>query len=174
MKHGLLITFFLLSIFKCVYAQETDPKKTKFGLKLGVNVNHGGDGQDLNDSNLFGGFFVERTISDEFDIQAELLYTRAYGVSIIKLPILIKYNFSKKIGAYFGGEFNYIPNDRGGAVTSIDKPFGIGANFGVQYNINKKWFLDARYSFGYSNQIRVFNNLIRSMQSYSLNVGYKF
>ncbi|WP_298500478.1 outer membrane beta-barrel protein [uncultured Algibacter sp.] len=173
MKHGLLITFFLLSIFKCVYAQETDPKKTKFGLKLGTIVSYGRDGQDLNDSNLFGGFFVERTISDEFDIQAELLYTRAYGVSIIELPILLKYNFSKKIGAYFGGEFNYIPNDRN-AVTFIEKPFGIGANFGVQYNINKNWFLDARYSYGYSNQIRVFNYLTGSKQSYSLNVGYKF
>ena len=150
-------------------------KKVTFGIRTGYEF-------QTNKSNLsyslrlpYVGVFSDFKISDNWSLQLELnlrsenrerLFNDGFKESIDELyltvPVLLKYHFDNKFKIYAGTQVlsASLVND----ISGLKKWNGI---FGVEYDLTKKFFLDARFRHGFGGQ-RFRDNRV------SVGIGCKF
>jgi outer membrane protein OmpA-like peptidoglycan-associated protein len=174
-KFVLLLTtvFFIISL--PVLGQLTDKQKTMFGIKTGVNVsrfNLNGNLSDLVNADFRTGFvagaFVNfPTKKSPISFQPEFLYSSMGGdlstelkekvnfrLNYFSIPVLIKYQFSKKLAAFAGPQIDAIlyaeKSDKFGEfdITNNVAEFDTYITGGLEYWIGKDIVLGARYMHG--------------------------
>jgi outer membrane protein OmpA-like peptidoglycan-associated protein len=174
-KFVLLLTtvFFIISL--PVLGQSTDKQKTMFGIKTGVNVsrfNLNGNLSDLVNADFRTGFvagaFVNfPTKKSPISFQPEFLYSSMGGdlstelkekvnfrLNYFSIPVLIKYQFSKKLAAFAGPQIDAIlyaeKSDKFGEfdITNNVAEFDTYITGGLEYWIGRDIVLGARYMHG--------------------------
>ncbi|TMI89027.1 MAG: PorT family protein [Bacteroidetes bacterium] len=175
-KFFLLLTTVIFIFSKSTIAQSTNKQKVSFGIKSGVNVsrlNLSGNSADRVTSNFRTGFvagaFVHIpikkfpiSIQPEFlyssmggDLSTELKEKKNFRFNYFSIPVLIKYQFSKKFVAFAGPQLDAIlyaeeSNKLGefditGSVEEIDAHI----TGGLEYWIGKDIMLSGRYMYGF-------------------------
>ncbi|BAO77117.1 porin family protein [Winogradskyella sp. PG-2] len=172
------LLIFTISIATATAQDSTALKKKKFdfGIRHGysiwdVNASNSG----LSDTNLYVGLFLETRLSKKLSIQLEANYSHS---NLLELPVLLKYRISDKFEIYGGAQLEVSLDDNIQEAFK-NKRLGTSLVLGAQYNINTHWFIDARYTHGLTNQIRVFNgfdteSIYGKKSTVNFGVGYKF
>lgn len=173
-KLFILLVTTVMSIMTGIAQEENRPveKKITFGIRGGVNGSYIGDiGEDFFSSELYGGIFTETRLSKKWSIQNELNVSFSGDFIFVEIPILLKYNFSDKLSILAGPRLDV--NAKPKHVT-FSSPLGISAELGIQYNINKHLFIEARYDYGFTNSSKIFGNNLVDANNFRVGLGFKF
>jgi len=176
MKNLLITLLIIFSIFS-LNAQDTITTKKNtfdFGIRHGWRHSTTNRGYDRADNiNLYVGLFVETDISERFTLRLETNHSR-FG--LLEVPLLLKYKISDKFELLGGGEIDYFYDNN--QFFSDKKEFGGAFILGVQYNINSHWFIEARYTHGFTDQFPVFyyndDFVFGKKRIVSFGLGYQF
>lgn len=175
MKHILLITTLLLFSITTINSQEATEKNKNytFGLSFGFDhVFSTVENFNIEDTSFYTGIFFEKSLSEKFNLKVETIFStvKEYELFSVELPIIVSYKLNDKVSLFSGLQVDYLfDNERNSS--RIKNNFGIGVNFGLQYNISKKWFLDTRYINSLSEQIVLEKSKRKSLR---FGIGYRF
>jgi opacity protein-like surface antigen len=175
---NLCFTTLLICFISFATAQDStnvDNKNFQFGLRHGYSLSDISDGYNvLSETNLYVGAFFETKLSKRLSLQLETNYSRS---ALLEIPLLLKYKITDKFQLYAGPQLDLSlgNNNRNGFE---DEDFGASLVFGLQYNMSKHWFVEARYTYGISDQF-IFNEFstvpsFGNKQSFGVGLGYKF
>lgn len=199
-KFLLLLTIpFIISL--PVIGQSTDKQKVSFGLKSGVNVSRfklEGSSADLINSNfrtgfVFGAFVNFPTKKPPLSVQSEFLYSSMggelstelkekinYRLNYFSIPLLAKYQFSKKLNVFAGPQLDAIisakKNDKFGEfdITSSVEEFDVYATAGLEYWMGKDIMLGARYMYGFNKVNSLPPDILMSNRGFQITLGLRF
>ncbi len=153
-------------------------------------------------SSFYIGALAEHTLNDKFSLQAELLYSTLGGTfkatstgtstvevedkttfGTLQIPLLGKYKLANNfalaagvnLGAIISAKSNY--KDSSGVEKETDfkenvNTFNIAPLIGLEYNLQNKMFVDARYNFGISNISKIASK--ETISFLQVGIGYKF
>jgi len=165
--------FYLLLVVavSLISVSNVNAQDIKFGLKGGLNIAsyYGEDVEVDCKAGFYIGGFVEKSLSEKFSLQGEILYSEQGAVNeedsdvkmrfnYINIPVMCKYYFSDKVNFQFGPQFgfNVLSEISDGDVTvDFEKAsgekvntFDFGLNFGAEVFVTKNIGLNARYNLG--------------------------
>lgn len=193
-KQVVLIAFLFAGYFASAQAWS---EKVQLGLKGGVNFSSvTGDNFESPDArtNFYAGLVFEAPLSEKLSLQPEVFYSgqgfditdepnqedAEFQVGYIQVPVLLKAylvdGLNIQAGPQFGFKVNeevdFDPNNDGGDIDSdVVRDFDLGLTAGLEYKFVEKFFIQARYTYGFSQMIEdtdVHNSVI------SAGVGYMF
>ena len=151
MKNTLLIITFLLASFT-MYSQNITS-----GIRVAYNVSNLDFDPDPTFDNthrngLAIGGFIDYSFSKKMSIMPELMYSaeggknRSIRADYIQLPVTLRFHTGKfSIGAGPQANLKVWSHEDGFRTFTFS---GVG---GVQYDITENFFIDARFSYGFSN-----------------------
>ena len=200
-KFLLLLTtvFFIISL--PAIGQATDKQKTSFGIKTGVNVsnlNLNGNSSDLINSDYRTGFvagaFVNIpirkfpiSIQPEFlyssmggDLSTELKEKKNFRFNYFSIPLLIKYQFSKKFVAFAGPQLDAIlyaeESNKFGEfdITGSVEEFDAHITGGLEYWIGKNIMLSGRYMYGFYEVHTIPPGISMINRGFQFTIGLRF
>jgi opacity protein-like surface antigen len=120
----------------------------------------------LDESGFYIGGLADIEVTDSFNVQPELLYVNIGGESMIAVPVMIKYYVAESFNIQAGPQLDFFMN----TPKSI-KSLGFGLGIGAGYDINEKFTVQAKYTFGLNDRIDggILDDLISSVASIKLN-----
>lgn len=175
-----------------------------FGVKGGVNfTNMTSDGFEENNSRtgFHLGVLAEIPVSDRFSVQPEVLYstqgteatrviagdryTGEYQLDYVQVPVLAKVYLIDGLALEVGPSFNFLANEKYDFDSSaldaefdsdMASSFEFGGAAGVSYKFNNGFFLDGRYTQGFSNvyDSNDFDGDAIKNNGFQLGVGFMF
>ncbi|SFZ91478.1 Outer membrane protein beta-barrel domain-containing protein [Flaviramulus basaltis] len=162
------------------------PKSTtfqgvKYGVRGGYNISNldfdgASNAENKHRNSIYIGFFanigLSRTISvvPEIQFSAEGANEEVLNLDYIQAPIFLRFRLSEKIHAGFGPQVGLKVHKYEDGIRN----FAYSGVAGIDYKINYAIFLDARYTYGFSN---IFDNKLgikAKNTNLQLGVGYKF
>lgn len=194
---SLFLTCFSLTTF----GQTTDPQKVAIGIKTGVNISRmklNGKIPGLMTSNFRTGYvagaFVNFPIKKSpFSIQPEFLYSSMGGdlknefnysqnlrLNYFSLPVLIKYQFSKKLAAFAGPQVDAIiygkENNAYGEfnVTNDVEEFDAYSTWGMEWWPARDIVFNARYMHGFKKVYYTAPEISMNNRGFQLTIGLRF
>jgi len=200
-KFLLLLTTVFSIISLPSIGQSTDKKKVSFGIKSGVNVsrfNLNGNSSDLVNSGFRTGFvagaFVNfPTKKSPISFQSEFLYSSMgsnlttelkeelnFRLNYFSIPLLIKYQFSKKLGAFAGPQIDAIiyaeRRDKFGEfdITNSVEEFDAYITGGLEYWIGRDVVLGARYMHGLKKVNTMAPDISMNNRGFQFTLGLRF
>ncbi|HEX3166425.1 MAG TPA: OmpA family protein [Chitinophagaceae bacterium] len=200
-KFVLLLTTVVFIISLPVISQTTDKQKTMFGIKTGVNVsrfNLNGNLSDLVNADFRTGFvagaFVNfPTKKSPISFQPEFLYSSMGGdlstelkekvnfrLNYFSIPVLIKYQFSKKFAAFAGPQLDAIlyaeRSDKFGEfdITNSVKEVDAYITGGFDYWWKRDIVLSARYMHGFKEVNTLTPNISMNNRGFQFTIGLRF
>ena len=195
----LATVFFIISL--PVQSQTTDKQKTMFGIKTGVNLsrfNLNGNLSDLVNADFRTGFvagaFVNFPVKKSpISFQPEFLYSSMggdlstelkekvnYRLNYFSVPVLIKYQFSKKLVAFAGPQIDAIiyaeKSDKFGEfdITNNVEEFDTYITGGLEYWIGRDIMLGARYMHGLKKVNTMSPNITMNNRGFQFTIGLRF
>lgn len=157
----------LLVFAAALFAFNVSAQDVKFGVKAGVNfASIGGDDTgDLSGLTSFHlGAVAEISLSENFAVQPELLYSRQgatldadgdYDINLdyINVPVMLKYGVSDEFNLEFGPQVGFLMTAEVDGEDIKDDVSGIdfGVNIGINYEMASGLNFGARYNLGLSN-----------------------
>ncbi|PHR92054.1 MAG: OmpW family protein [Leeuwenhoekiella sp.] len=158
-----------------LFAQET-----KFGLTAGflnaevkVSADNQGSFSD-SDSGFYVGALADIDLNGALHLQPEVLYGNINDSGVLYIPVFLKYYISESGFHLMGGPQATIDleaNEEGYNNLGVDAAFGLG------YDINESFFINARYAFELTNRISDLqgaDGVTARINSLQIGVGYKF
>jgi opacity protein-like surface antigen len=153
----------------------------KYGVRAGLNIsNLDFDGESFPDNIHRNGFFIgflaefslssKVTISPELQFSAEGAKEEPLNLDYIQAPILFGFKLSPKLFFEVGPQVGLKINKVDDGIRNFAYS-GVG---GFSYNITPMIFVDARYTYGFSN---IFDDNIGATAkntNMQVGVGYKF
>lgn len=174
MKKILLVFALVLFAFSSATAQENN-----VGIKAGyANITAKAEVEGFSASADESGFFVGLTgevyLAPSFALQPEILYARAAETNFLYIPVMGKYYITPQFSLQVGPQINFALDAEEG-----ENSFGLDAAFGLGFNINQNFFIDARYALELTNRVEdlpEFEGLDISgaYNTLMIGVGYKF
>ncbi|WP_047419454.1 porin family protein [Cellulophaga sp. Hel_I_12] len=176
---------------------QTWSNKVQVGVKAGLNfATVAGNDFESPDgrTSFYGGLLVEVPVTDIFSFQSEVFYSgqgfditnnsnqddAAYQVDYIQVPLLLKVYLIDGLNIHAGPQFgfkvneeiDFDPNADGGDIdTDAVKDFDFQLTTGVEYKFSGSVFIQARYSYGFSEMIE---NLDVHNSYVSAGIGFMF
>jgi len=181
MKYFLIPVFIVFSFINVVAQDNNNPSDSSFtfGLRTGYNTFAiSRDSLTPYSSGYYGGLFFEKKLSEKWALQFETNFNYN-GSSTLQFPLLLKYRVTDKLQVFAGPQLTYSFEQKNIDKASRNKRFGSSLIFGAQYDIGKKWFIEARYTHGLTNQFPIFQGLnvdpvFGKQHTFSLGIGFKF
>ncbi|WP_396602666.1 porin family protein [Algibacter sp. R77976] len=154
--------FFLLLLLNSSIFFAQNYNKTVFGVKGGLNLSYV-LGSEL-DGELTGysgweqyvSLFSDTELNKKWNLENELLFSYTDDYHFLEIPLHLKYKFVKKWAVFLGPKLDFILDNDNDAFESQNyrfKNFGVSVELGAQYNINKTFFIEIRFSNGLTEQI---------------------
>jgi len=174
MRKTLLIIVILTCSFN-VYSQDG-----LYGVRAGLNISN----LDFDPSPSFSnkhrngfafGFFAEFELSDEFLLMPELQFSsegakdKSLRLDYIQAPILVKYRITDKIFAGIGPTIGVKVHEENDGI----KNFALSGTLGAEYAITNTFFIDARYTYGFTNVIDKEASIKARNTNIQIGIGYK-
>ena len=131
--------------------------KISFGFKGGMNSSRinateiDGSKSGYIGTELYAGFFADLRMTEKLNLGTELIFSFTDSYHFIEVPLHLKYNIREKWNLMAGPKLEYIAD----YMDDFDyfKRVGISAEIGSQYQINRVFFAEARYAYGFTPQI---------------------
>ena len=198
----LLTTVFVIIISFTASSQTTEPTKISLGIKTGVNVSKlklNGKIPGLLDSDFRNGYVAGAFINfpvgkkSPFSIQPEFLYSSMGGdlrnelnekvnlrFNYFSIPILIKFQFSKKLAAFGGPQIDAIiygkENNKFGEfnITKSVEEFDAYATGGFEWWPWKDIVLNGRYMHGFKKVYTIPPAVSMNNRGFQFTIGLRF
>lgn len=171
MRKLCFITLLIFAISIAVAQETTDfsHRPTSFGIKLGLDrtmllTTEKTTGR----TDFYAGVFAETRLSKRIGIHYEMRYSKFKNNNFVEIPLLFKYYFNDNWNIFIGPRMDFLIDDR----ESINS-FTPSAEFGVQYNFSKHFFIEGTYSLSSENQIKIDDYLSGSRSNFRLGIGFK-
>lgn len=170
MKKLLLVVIALFGIIYSSQAQEV-----RFGATAGyLNARGSVEADDITVSASESGFYLgavaDFKVTENFNIQPELLYASADGANALMLPILGKFAISEKFNLQVGPQLVFSLEDTPEDFSSVE--FDIAG--GIGYDIDDNFFIEARYTFQINNSYTGSEDIKLKGNYLTIGLGYKF
>lgn len=181
MKSTSVIAAFLLAASTILNAQTN--KSLSYGLKAGMNNSHisgyeaNGEKTGYIGTEIYGSFFLEMSIGKTTLFGTELLYSFTDDDQFIEIPLHVKQILSKKFTVFIGPKLDFFPEKLVVKNENMEfRTLGISADAGIQFNLLKRLFAEARYSVGLTKQINdvPFDILDGKRNTFRLGIGFRF
>ncbi len=180
MKKQLLFGLFMV-LFTSLYAQEDHRQiehKTTFGIKAG-SIGSPATRVDRSKINgiqgLYGGIYLNTRFHKKWSFQNEVDFSITNGYLFIEVPMVLKYHINDKWSVFMGPKLDILLNNDLKYFGDTDfKTYGISAEIGIQYNISKRFFIEARYSYSFSKQINFKHFPSNNRTTFRIGIGYRF
>ncbi|MBT8260481.1 MAG: PorT family protein [Bacteroidia bacterium] len=123
--------------------------QTEFGVKGGVNITffnviEGDFGTKPDtDTGLYGGFFVDFNINNNFHIQPELMYKGVGDYEFLNAPIYLKYDIKYNFHILLGPSLNYF-------FDFFTNKFKVRADLSLDYDLTKRLSVHTKYTLGFA------------------------
>lgn len=135
----------------------------------------------ISESGFYGGVSFDVEAGESLDVRTQVLYTNVGELSLLQMPLRLKYNISDSgFNLQAGPQFNLILSETSEFIRSLSVGFGAG----LGYDISEHVFVEANYAFQLTNSRNnsvqnVFGNTINSDQKlryqfFNIGFGYKF
>ena len=198
----LLTTVFVIIISLPASSQTTENRKTSLGIKTGLNVSRlklNGKIPGLLNSDYRTGFvagaFVNFPVGKKspFSIQPEFLYSSMGGdlrnetnekqnlrFNYFSLPVLIKFQFSKKLAAFAGPQVDAIiyakENNKLGEfnITNAVEQVDAYATWGMEWWLTKDVVLNGRYMHGFKKVYTIPPEVSMNNRGFQITLGLRF
>lgn len=177
MKKVLLTVAFLCAGLTAVSAQEFIAAKAGF-TNASQKISTGFGNASNSEAGFHIGVLTSFEITEAIDLQPEILFTSAGEASFLQIPVLGTYELGDSgFSLHAGPQINFILEE-----TPEDfSAFSLGLTFGVGYDINENFFVEAHYALQLtdsytgdgSGEIEGFDFSSRT-SFLNLGVGYKF
>ncbi|HET6767123.1 MAG TPA: OmpA family protein [Chitinophagaceae bacterium] len=201
MRKFVLLLASVFTILLSVSSQTTDRQKVSFGIKSGINVSRlqlnekipDGVNSDLRTGFVAGAFLTFPVGKSRFSIQPEFLYSSMGGdlsdrfnekqnfrFNYFSIPVLIKYQFSKKLAAFAGPQADAIVyakgNNRFGEfnITQSVEEFDAYATLGLEWWLTKDIVLNGRYMHGFMNVHTIPPDISMNNRGLQITLGLRF
>lgn len=200
MKKLVLIASFIALGTTASFAQSAARFGVKAGLNVSNITGSDSRDQDSRLS-FNGGLVAELPVSDRFSIQPEVIYSAQgstiaaidednfldidenveYQLDYVKVPLLAKIYLSDGLSLQAGPSFNFLVNEEidyqpvsnGGDVNIVNgaNTFELGTAAGLEYQFDSGFFIQGRYTRGFS---RIYDNVNAYNYAVQAGVGYTF
>lgn len=200
MKKLVLIASFIALGTTASFAQSAAKFGVKAGLNVSNITGSDSRDQDSRLS-FNGGLVAELPVSDRFSIQPEVIYSAQgstiaaidednfldidenveYQLDYVKVPLLAKIYLSDGLSLQAGPSFNFLVNEEidyqpvsnGGDVNIVNgaNTFELGTAAGLEYQFDSGFFIQGRYTRGFS---RIYDNVNAYNYAVQAGVGYTF
>jgi outer membrane protein OmpA-like peptidoglycan-associated protein len=194
-------TGFFLFFNLSAQSPSTGKKKVSAGILSGVNISKlklDGKGAGVIKSDFRTGFVAGAFVNfpakkSPFSIQPEFLYSSMGGdlrnslnekqnirLNYFSLPVLFKFNFSKRLAAFAGPQLDAIiygkeTNKFGDFnVTNSVEDFDALATWGMEWWVAKNFVLNARYMHGFKKVYPVATDVSANNRGFQITLGMKF
>ena len=147
MKKLLLVAITVLGFTYLSQAQEVRFGATAGYLNARGSVKAGDISISASESGFYLGAVADFNVSENFNVQPELLYANVDGSSGLMLPILGKFAISEKFNLQAGPQLVFSLEDSIENYSSVE--FDIAGGLG--YDITDDFFVEARYTFQINN-----------------------
>ena len=176
---NLCLIFFL--VVPCLLFSQVD-SDLNFGVKLGYN-NSDMIGEDsLGEktgylgNEIYGAFFLEKNLSEKNSLKAEFLFSYTDDYHFIEIPLHYKHKIFKNLYAFGGPKFDFLLDSDENEPYEFNN-FGFSLDLGLQYDLSSRFFVEMRYSFGFTEMLIKdywldINDAKRN--TFRIGVGYKF
>lgn len=91
----------------------------------------------------------------------------------MQFPLLVKYHVSDRFRIYSGVQVNWSFRDGYADPIYDQRPGDFALNIGVEYDLSDKWYLTARYVYGFKKFPSTTGRNAREV-TFLLGVGYRF
>jgi len=170
----LLLIGFIICTMPSLQAQEQNTyskNKTTFGIKGGVIKN---SISNYTGYGLYAGLFSNTRFNKKWSIQNEINIV-ADGYLYVEIPVVLKYHISEKWSVFAGPKIDFLISDDSTQLTKTHfNTIGLSVDVGMQYNLSKKLFVEARYGYNFTNQLESIKYPTRNRQTFRIGLGYKF
>lgn len=154
---------------------------TKYGVRAGYNISNLDfkDVPPLDNKHRNGfmiGFFGEYGLSKTVSLMPELQFSsegannEPIRIDYLQVPVLLKFRLSEKFNIGFGPQVGVKVHEYEDNI----KNFAYSGVGGIEYKLNHSFFLDARYTYGFSN---IFDDKV-AVEAKNTNIqfglGFKF
>ncbi|MDP2338935.1 MAG: peptidoglycan DD-metalloendopeptidase family protein, partial [Bacteroidota bacterium] len=103
---------------------------------------------------LYGGFFADTRLTSKFNLGTELIFSFTESFHFIELPFHLKYNIKEKWNVMAGPKLDFIADGTWDYEEDKFKRFGLSAEIGSQYKLNQLFFVELKYAYGLTPQIK--------------------
>ena len=146
-----------------------------FGAKAGfLYITEKVKVEDVSDTNGEAGFYIggvaDLEISERFDLTTELTYGYTSDEQFIYIPLMWRYYTGEKFNLQAGPQVSFLLGSTG---REFDN-FGLDLSFGLGYDIDESFFVEARYSFEVTNRFKGSGDDKRRFRPVSIGLGYRF
>lgn len=146
-KKVVLGTFLSLGFISLAQAQEA-----RFGITggyLNAKASIKADGLTISDSEsgFYAGMVADFELSEKFSLQPEFVYASVKEAEALALPILGKIAMAERFNLLFGPQVVFSLEESVEDLSNVE----IGLTGGLGFDIDRDFFLEARYSFQLNN-----------------------
>ncbi len=170
MKKLLLVAITVLGFTYLSQAQEVRFGATAGYLNARGSVKAGDISISASESGFYLGAVADFSVSENFNVQPELLYANVDGSSGLMLPILGKFAISEKFNLQAGPQLVFSLEDSIENYSSVE--FDIAGGLG--YDITDDFFVEARYTFQINNSYTGSEDVKVRGNYLTVGLGYKF
>ena len=170
MKKLLLVAITVLGFTYLSQAQEVRFGATAGYLNARGSVKAGDISISASESGFYLGAVADFNVSENFNVQPELLYANVDGSSGLMLPILGKFAISEKFNLQAGPQLVFSLEDSIENYSSVE--FDIAGGLG--YDITDDFFVEARYTFQINNSYTGSEDIKVRGNYLTVGLGYKF
>lgn len=170
MKKLLLVAIAVLGFTYSSKAQEVRFGATAGYLNARGSVKADGISISASESGFYLGAVADFDVSENFNVQPELLYANVDGSSGLMLPILGKFAISEKFNLQAGPQLVFSFEETPEDFSSVE--FDIAG--GIGYDIDEDFFIEARYTFQINNSYTGSEDVKVRGNYLTVGLGYKF
>ena len=172
---------FFIAVF-AMFTFTASAQQSTFGVTAGylngeLKVSEEGYNVSDDGSGFYVGVLLDLEISESFHIVPGVNYGRAEEANFIFVPVMAQYHIGDS-GVFLqaGPQASFsLQDDPGDAVDTV----GLDASFGLGYEFNSNFFVEAKYALGLTNRFseKVSDypgDLDLKLNTLTVGVGYKF
>ena len=155
-------------------------QETKFGVRGGIglsSLNYDQSPSFDNDDRIgaFFGGFADIGLSEKFSVMTEINYSsegakdEPYQVDFVQVPIQLRYALSDDVKIGVGPQLSFVTWDR----QDVLEQYAFSLIGGIELMVTDMFFLDFRYTYGFTNLIQVPVNNEATNSGFQLGFGIK-
>jgi len=150
-------------------------QQARFGLTggyLNVRASIKADGLTLSnsESGFYVGILADFELSEKFNLQPEFVYASIKEGEALMLPILGKFAMSERFNLLLGPQFVFSLGENVEDLSNVE----IGLTGGLGFDIDRDFFVEARYSFPLNNSYTGDLDVKLRGNYLAVGLGYKF
>jgi len=174
-------TLLLLALVMCSFYGFS--QNALYGVRAGVNVSNlnfepevPAGVRNMHRNGFAIGFFAEYELSSSLSIAPELQFSAEGAkeenlrLDYIQMPVFFKYKISNKLAIGLGPQASLKSHDYEDGMQNLSFS-GLG---GLEYMISDEIFIDARYTYGFTNIFDDEVNLDATTENFQIGLGVKF